>query len=154
MIASTWATVARVDKQRIHLPSEFAKLAGVEGVSPKVPIDCWLHVIKEGRFLLQRQDPTPTDGPIAKILNHLERLASIDSADENDDEIAIRARLFPCSVTWHERGPRLNAPKEILYLASGDRSHVFLLKVDGCVELWFPDKLQTAVSVPLTDILP
>jgi hypothetical protein len=154
MNADTWATVAKVDKQRIHLPSEFAKLAGVEGVLPKSQIDCWLLVIKEGRFLLQKQDPPPTDGPIAKILNHLERLASIDSADENEEEIAIRARLFPCSVTWHERGPRLNAPKEILYLASGERSHVFLLNVDGCVEVWFPEKLQRAVSVPLDDILP
>jgi hypothetical protein len=100
------------------------------------------------------EDPIPTEGPIAKILRHLEALASHDSADERDEEIAIRARLFPCTVTWHQRGPRLNFPKEILHLAAGERSQVFLVKVEGQVEVWFPDKLQRAVSAPFTDVLP
>jgi hypothetical protein len=148
-----WIAVASIDGQRVRLPSEFAKLAGVDGVTPNVPIDCWLLVIKPGRFKLQRQSPPATEGPIGDILRHWEALALGDPEDETDERIALRAILLPCVATWHERGPRINLPKEIFQLAVGDQSHIYLMSVAGGVELWFPTKLQQAVSVPLSDVL-
>jgi hypothetical protein len=146
--------VAKVDGQRVHLPPDFAKLAGVNDVSPESPIDCWLLVLKPGRFKLQKQSPPPTEGPIADILHHWGELATHDSDDnESDQEIAIRTRLLSCLVTWHDRGPRINLPKEVFQLATGERSHIYLLKVAGAVELWFPDTLQRAVSMPISEVL-
>jgi hypothetical protein len=151
MDSADWVALANVDGQRVRLPPDFAKLAGVSEVSPESPIDCWLLVLKQGRFQLQRKlSPTPT---IAEILRHLESLATVDSDSESDEEIAIRARLFSCVVTWHQRGPRINLPKEIFYLAPGERSHVYFLKVAGHIEIWFPDILRRAVSVPISGAL-
>ncbi len=151
---SDWVALAKVDGQRVRLPPEFAKLAGVNGVSPESFIDCWLLVLKPGRFKLQKQSPLPTEGPIADILHHWEELVTHDSDDnESDQEVAIRARLLSCVVTWHQRGPRINLPKEVFQMAIGERSHVYLLKVAGAVELWFPDTLQRAVSVPISEAL-
>jgi hypothetical protein len=149
-----WVALAKVDGQRVRLPPEFAKLAGVDGVSPESSIDCWLLVLKPGRFKLLKQSPPPTNGPIADILHHWEELVTHDSDDnESDQEIAIRARLLSCVVTWHQRGPRINLPKEVFQLAIGERSHIYLLKVAGAVELWFPDTLQRAVSMPISEVL-
>ncbi len=150
---SEWVALASIDGQRVRLPPEFAKLAGVNEVSSDSPIDCWLLVLKPGRFKLQKQFPPVTGAPIADILRHWEGLARHDSDSESEEEIALRARLLSCVVTWHERGPRINLPKEVFQLTVGERSSVYLLKVAGCVELWFPDKLQQAVSIPLADIL-
>jgi hypothetical protein len=148
-----WIALAKVDGQRVRLPPEFAKLAGVDGVAPESPIDCWLLVLKPGRFKLRKQSPLPTEGPVADILHHWEGLVTHDSDNESDQEIAIRARLLSCVVTWHERGPRINLPKEVFQLAIGERSFIYLLKVAGTVELWFPDNLQRAVSVPISEVL-
>jgi len=149
-----WVTIVNVDGQRVRLPPEFAKLAGVNDVSPDSPIACWLLVLKPGRFKLQKQSPVVTEGPIADILRHWDNLAMHDSDNESDAEIAVRARLLSCVVTWHERGPRINLPKEVFQLTVGERSQIYLLKVAACLELWFPDTLQRAVSVPISEILP
>ena len=153
MDSTDWTYLANVDGQRVRIPPAFAKLAGVDDVSPKSPIDCWLLVLKAGKFLVQRQSTADAGGPIPKILRHMESLVSQDSANESDEEIAIRARLFPCVVTWHDRGPRLNLPKEIFYLAPGERSHIYFVKVEEHIEIWFPETLQKAVSVPLSEVL-
>ena len=154
MDSSDWVALARVDGQRARIPPEFAKLAGVSDVSSDCPADCWLLVLKQGRFELQKKiSATITTGPIAEILRHLESLVAMDSDTETDEMIALRARLFSCTVTWHERGPRINLPKEIFQLTPGERSHIYFLRVAGHVEIWFPDLLQKAVSVPLSEIL-
>jgi len=150
---SEWVALANVDGQRVRLPPDFAKLAGVNEVTPESPIDCWLLVLKPGRFKLLRHSPEVSEGAVVAILRRQEALAVEDSDSESDEEIALRARLFSCSVRWHEKGPRLNLPKEIFQLGIGERSQIYLMKVAGYVELWFPDNLQRAVSVPLSEVL-
>jgi hypothetical protein len=152
-IPKKWVALATVVGQRVRLPPEFARLAGLSGAAP---VDCWLAVLRPGRFQLRKQLPRPNDGPAAQILDHLEELSSDDSVDgtESNEQIAVRARLLSCVVTGPRSGPRVNLPKEIFHMSTGERSHIYLLNVGGYVELWFPATFQEAVSVPISEVLP
>jgi hypothetical protein len=147
-----WVGLANVDGHRVRFPGGFAKLAGVDHISPESSIECWLIVLKAGRFLLQRQDQVRAEDLVTRVLRYFESLASHDSADESEEEIAKRARLFSCTVTWHERGPRLNLPKEIFYLTPGEKSQVYFVRVVGLVEIWFPEILQRATAKHLPEL--
>src|ERR1700733_10246371 len=92
MDSCDWVAVANIDGQRARIPPEFAKLAGVNDVSSNSPVDCWLVVLKPGKFQLQRKQSATTEDVSSDLLRHLEGLVAMDSASESDEEIAIRAR--------------------------------------------------------------
>jgi hypothetical protein len=148
-----WVVLVKVVGQRVRLPADFAEMAGLSGTGSAV--NCWLFVRKAGRFQLRKQSPRPTEGPIAEVLERLDEIASEDPFDatEDNEQAAIRARLIPCVVSGPRSGPRIYLPKEALQLATGDRSQVYLINVSGFVELWFPETLRAAVSVPISEVL-
>jgi hypothetical protein len=109
--------------------------------------------LKPGRYRLV---VVGTDAA-SRILRQIEETQAagdlLDSTDSDSDD-SISARLISCSVS---RRPvwRLNFPKEALRLVpEGERGrYVAVMIVAGFIELWFPDTLRRAVSVPISDIL-
>jgi hypothetical protein len=141
---------------RVRLPPHFVKQAGLTGGQP---IDCSLLVVTAGRYrLLKESAVAAAKASLSGILDQSDELAATEDVLENTDsnpEVAMRARLIPCVVSPRGPGWRINVPKEAIHLAPGlDRSRVFLLVVEGFVELWFPETLRRAVSVPLSEVLP
>ena len=39
-------------------------------------------------------------------------------------------------------------------MATGERSHIYILNVGGSIELWFPEALRQSISKPISDVLP
>jgi hypothetical protein len=146
--------LARLESGRVRLPPRFAKQAGLAGTKP---IDCFLLVVKAGRYRLLTRGAVAATPVLAEILNPPEEpdaeKGALDGTDSNSDA-AAPARLIPCAASPRGPGWRIQVPKEAIYLAPGaDHSRVFLLVVEGFVELWFQETLQEAVSEPLSELL-
>jgi hypothetical protein len=148
-------TTVKFEGDRLCLPSRFAeqvRLAGDE------KLECILLVIAHGRYRLLRQPTQAAIGGLAKLLHKIEDAAverDILDVIENNAEAAIPARLIPCIASPPGPGWRINVPKEVIKLAADkEQSFVFLLIVSGFVEIWFPDALRKAVSVPISQLLP
>ncbi len=139
---------------RIRLPSPFAERAGLAG-SEK--ISCWLLVVTPGRYRLITKAFAETSRDFSRIVDQIDEIMApgdvLDRTDNNEQD-ALPARLIPCAVSPRGPGWRINFPKEARELATGDRSFVFLQIVAGFVEVWFPDMLRQAVSVPISEVLP
>lgn len=148
-------TLVEFEGDRIRLPAQFVEAAGLAG---KEAIHFWLLVVNPGRFRLVKQTGAAPIGDLSRIIRHIEQTKEpgdvLDGIDSNADA-AIGARLIPCVVSPRGPGWRIYVPKEVKRLGPGSEepSFVFLLIVAGFVELWFPETLKRATSVPFSEIL-
>jgi hypothetical protein len=98
------------------------------------------------------------DGRPAKILNEIEEAeepGEVLDRTENNARDAIGARLIPCTVSPSKTGWRVNFPKAARDLVPEKEgsSFVFVRIVAGFIEIWFPDTLRRALSLPISQIL-
>ncbi len=148
-------TNAKLVGERVRLPDHLADQAGLTG---NARIACWLLVVKPGRYRLIKQPTGAATGSLSRIVAQIEELGSpgdlLDST-ESDEEAGIRARLIPCVATPRGPGWRISVPKEARRLAPDgeEAKFVFILTVAGYVEIWFPNILRQAVSVPISELL-
>ena len=147
-------TLAKFERDRIRLPPLFVERVGLTG---KDRIDCWLLVVTPGRYRLLRQSMSG-DGDLSRIISQIEEVeeqGDLIDLTENNSEAAIPARLIPCVASPRGPGWRIHIPKEAKKLAAekAEPSAVFLLVVAGFVEIWFPDTLREAVSLPISELL-
>src|SRR5258705_5224962 len=148
---------ATFDDHRIRLPPDLSDLAQLKGADP---ISCWLLVVTVGRYRLVPQ-PMEGDAGIESftiLLREWEEAASLGDiieGTEDNKRAAIRARLIATEALPMGSGWRIKVPKEVRKLVppNEDDSFVFLLLVGGFIELWFPDTLRRAVSVPIAELL-
>ncbi len=148
--------VATFDDDRIRLPPDLSELAHLKGTDP---IACWLLVVAVGRYRLVLQ---PMEGDagmegFTTLLREWEETASagdILGGTEDNKRAAMRARLIATEALPTRSGWRIKVPKEVRKLvpANEDNSFVFLLLVGGFIEIWFPDTLRRAVSVPIAEL--
>lgn len=148
-------TVVKFEGERICLPPSFAEQARLDGTEQ---VECVLLVITPGRYRLFRQITPTATGDLRKIIRKIKEArvpGDILENTENNPQAAISSRLIPCIASPPGPGWRINVPKEARKLAAenGQPSFVFLLIVSGFVELWFPDILREAVSVPISELL-
>ena len=143
---------ADLEGDRVRLPPRFAKQARLVG---DAPMDCLLLVLKAGRYRLVTQQTTELSAIYSKIEEVVLPKDLLDSADSNERD-AIPARLIPCTASPLGPGWRIHVPKEAKGLApdGAEAKFVFLVISAGYVDLWFPDALRQAVSVPISDLLP
>lgn len=68
----------------------------------------------------------------------------------------LRCTIFPVKPGPARGGWRLTLPRaaKVLLPRDEDASKVFLLIVDGYVELWFPETLRNAMATPISQLLP
>jgi len=151
------ATAVKFDGDRIALPAQSAELAKLKGDKS---IDCWLLVVTAGRYrLLPKTEPEPSaTETYTRTLREWQKIAAPGDILENTNSnelAAIQARIIPTAVTPKDTSWRVIVPKEakMLVPAGEDTSFVFVLVVAGFIELWFPDTLRRAVSVPLAEVL-
>jgi hypothetical protein len=149
------ATV-KFERDRIRLPARFVELAGLVG---KVPIDLWFLVISPGRYRLLKQQPSAGTGELSTLIRQVEQIQRpgdlLDLTDGNA-EAALAGRLIPGVASPRGPGWRIDVPKVIKTLASerAEPQFAYLLVVAGFVEVWFPETLREAMSVPISDLLP
>jgi len=144
-------TVAEFEGDRILIPADFVRRADSSRLSRNRLIRCWLLVVKPGRYRLVVES---TD--LSKMFRRIEEVGArgeVFDQIENDGRDAIGARVIPCTASPRGPGWRIHVPKEARILASGETSHVFLLIVGGFIEIWFPDTLRNAASLPISRIL-
>lgn len=139
--------IVTLERERVRLPPRFVEEAGLTGTKS---MECALFVVTAGRYRLVARNADLSE--MLKLIQDPDAGADVFSTDSNE-RAAMGSRLIPCVASPHGRGWRINVPKEAIYLAPGDRSHVFLIIVQGFVELWFPDTLRQAVSTPISEVL-
>jgi hypothetical protein len=150
-------TPVNFDGDRIPLPSRFVEYAHLEG---SAAAECWLLVVTAGRYRLV---PSPTkasaeSSSLMRVLREWEDVATngdVLAGTASNEHAAVRARIIPTVASPMGTGWRITLPKEAKALvpAGEDRSFVFVLVVAGFIEIWFPDTLRRAVSVPIADLL-
>jgi hypothetical protein len=154
-ILATQIAVAKFEGDRIRIPTNLVEPAGLAG---KLPIDFWFLVVSPGRYRLLKRPTSSTRGDLPKIIRKIEEVGEsgdvLDGTDSNA-EAAIAARMVPCVASPRGPGWRIDVPKVIRKLAyeREESSYVYLLMVAGFVELWFPDTLRCALSVPISELL-
>lgn len=142
------------EDDRIRLPSGFAERAHLAGDES---IACWLLVVTVGRYRLVPQPAGSATGTLGRILEQWEEAGAagdvLDSAGSNE-RAGIRARLISTRLSPRGPGWRITVPKEakLLVPTGEDRSFVFVLVVAGFIELWFPDTLRRALSMPIAEL--
>jgi hypothetical protein len=142
---------------RIYIPKHLGELVGLDGLKQ---VDCWLLVVSPGHYrcAFQPQGEKPK-GDLADILEAL-RVAKISGdllkGTDSDPEAAIVARLIVVSVSPKKGAWRLTIPKVTRRIAPlGDAAKfVFLTVLGGHIEIWFPETLKQAMSVPISEVLP
>ncbi len=142
---------------RIYIPKHLAELVGLNG---RKQVDCWLLVVSPGhyRFAFQPKGEE-VEGDLADMLEAV-RVAKMRGdllkGTDSDPEAAIVARLIVVTVSPKKGAWRLIIPKVARRLApSGDTARfVFLTVLAGYIEIWFPETLKQATSVPLSEVLP
>jgi len=146
--AFDFASVQFDEASRIRIPARFvdqAKLTGEE------PITCWLLVVTVGRYRVLIR---PDDDYLVALAGTLSAEGSIGDdrggvvVSGGNERAAILARLIRTSASPKGPGWRIVVPTEakLLVPANEDRSFMFVLSVNGYVELWFPDTLRRAMS--------
>lgn len=148
---------AKLDGNRVFLPTHVVEGAEHAQFSGGRQVDCWLLVVKPGRYRLVVRPEGPPKGELAKILRAVERVKTagelLDHTDD-DAEDGLPARLISCTVSPPPPGWRLNLPKELRRLAPGtDEGFVYLHPAAGFIEIWFPDTARRALSVPMSKLL-
>jgi hypothetical protein len=143
--------VAELEGERISLPVRFVKQAGLDAEESE-RIERSLLVVSPGRYRLLKESSEDID-KLRMLIEEIGIPGEVLDETRTNIRASIRARLIPCAVTRPRPSWRMIVPKVAIQLAPGERSHVFLLIVRGYVELWFPDTLRQAISVPLSEIL-
>jgi|SRR5579859_126512 len=152
--------IFRVDfeGERVRLPDDVVERTEHPRLSGKNPVECWLLVVKPGRFRLVPGTEAP-DSDTSRILDQIEETSAaggILDYTENDALDGIQARLIPCNISPPPPGWRINFPKEAKGLVPEieERSFVYVMIVAGFMEIWFPYTLRHALSGPIAEILP
>lgn len=158
-ISKSSLSLVKFDEERICLPVQIVENAEYPRLAGKDSIQCWLLVVTPGRYRLVPQPAGTPAGDLSRILSQIEELTApgdVLDRTQNNARDAIPARLIPCSVKPPQPGWRINFPKEAMALVpqTEDRSFVYMMIVAGFVEIWFPDTLRRALSVPIPEILP
>jgi hypothetical protein len=138
---------------RFHLPKHLIEIAGFKG---KEKIGCQFLVVTAGRYRLVTRPVA--DGDLSRVVDGIERVGEVgDVLDYTDDnrKAGIRARLIDCNVAPQGDGWRIYVPEELQLLMpeNENRKFIFVFTVAGFIEIWFPDTLARAVSVPISDLL-
>jgi hypothetical protein len=155
-IRKTDLTYVKIESDRIYVPSHLVEKVGLEEAGK---MGWWLLIVTPGRYRLIPKATADSDDDLSAILSQIERAGTrggiLDGTEDNEAP-AIRARLIDCVVSPPPPGWRINLPKEAKQLVAEkeERTSVFVFTVAGYVELWFPDILSRAVSVPISDLLP
>ena len=148
---------ANFDGDRVPLPARLIEQLHLTG---EEPVDCLLAVMSAGRYRVVLNAPSShsqTDG-VNRLLKRWKEVGAqadfLEGAFDNE-QAALRARLLPTSISRMGTGWRITIPKEAKQLMSAhdESSFLFVLLVAGFVELWFPDTLRQAVSVPVARAL-
>lgn len=143
----------RFEGERICFPPRFADKAGLAG---KEELEHLLLVLTAGRFRLLSPPLGNVPNDLSRILNKWEsvgREGDVLAYTDSNSHAGIRGRLISCTISPPPPGWRLNVPKEAKELGPADRAGMFVLIVAGFVELWFPETLRQATSVPFSEIL-
>src|SRR5258708_3178169 len=137
---------------RVRLPPRFAKQARLGGDDR---VDCFLLVLKPGWYRLVTEVTTELSEIFTKIEETVATAGLLDGAD-SPERSAVPARPIPCTASPLGPGWRIHIPKEAKGLApdGAEAKFVFLVISAGYVDLWFPDALRQAVSVPISNLLP
>jgi hypothetical protein len=102
--------------------------------------------------------PDGTESGINKIENEIERVGEpgdVLTYTEDSVKAAVRARWIECNASPHSGGWRISIPQELQDLVPENekRNFLFVFTVAGFVEIWFPDTLARAVSIPIAQLL-
>jgi hypothetical protein len=148
--------VVKFEGERIYIP---AHLMGAAGLNGSAEIERWLLVVTPGRYRLLPKSVAVGEGNFSRVLRQTQTVGALgDVLDwtENNEQAGIRARLIDCTISPPEPGWRINFPKAARQLVpeKEDRSFVFMFSVAGYIEIWFPETLRRAVSVPISEVLP
>jgi hypothetical protein len=141
---------------RIYIPKHLGKLLALKN---RKQVDCWLLVVSPGHYRLTLQPPKEeVKGDLADILEALEAAKTpgdLLTGTDSDPKAAMVARLIAITVSPKKGAWRLIIPKVARRLApSGDTARfVFLTVLAGYIEIWFPEALKQAVSVPISELL-
>jgi hypothetical protein len=141
---------------RVYIPKHLGEFVGLKD---RERVDCLLLVLSPGhyRLALQAQEKEP-EGDLADILATLEaarRPGDLLKGTDSEPKAAIPFRVFPITALPKKGGWRLVIPEALRLLApSGDTARfVYLGVLAGYLEIWFPETLRHATSVPLPDII-
>lgn len=141
---------------RIYIPKHLGELVALKD---REQVECWLLVVSPGHYRLTLQlQKEEVKGDLADILEALEAAkmpGDLLTGTDNDPKAAIVTRLIATTVSPKKGGWRLTIPKVARRLApSGDSAKfVFLTVLAGYIEIWFPETLKQAVSVPISELL-
>jgi hypothetical protein len=141
----------RFDGDRIPVPAHLIKLATRSQLTGKALTECWLLVIKPGRYRLVVEKSDVED--ILQQIGDTQAPGDVLEGVQDDAGDSVSARLIPCTAS--PRGPlwRVHVPKEARGLVVGEKAFVYLLIRAGYLELWFPDVLRAALSKPLSEVV-
>jgi hypothetical protein len=146
-------SLVKFEGDRIRIPVDFVKAAGLSG---EKPIGAWFLIVGPGRYRLVTDEHLSGEPDMTRTLRQPEGAFGdfLDTTD-NNAEAAMRVRLIPCVVSPLGPGWRVSVPRELRMIASDEEasSSAFLLVVKGFVELWFPETLREALTVPLSRLL-
>jgi hypothetical protein len=148
--------IATFKGDRLNIPAHLVETAGFAGTER---IECWLLVVKPGRYRLVPKSKADTDEDLSRILKQIEEVGKRGGVldwTEDDEEPAIRVRLIDCAASPPGPGWRITFPKEATQLvpAVEQLPFVYMFSVAGYIEVWFPDTLRRADSVSISKGLP
>jgi len=150
--------ILRVDKSyRIILPQSCVQRVG--WITGDQPHDGWLVMGSPGRCRLYSAAEGDTDSNLQSLRARIaaELNAPLTNALEFSDEVslALALRLVAVQITPPEPGWRLTLPRliaAIMHIRPGE-SDIAALFLQGHIEFWTIETLQSAVTTPLTQII-
>jgi len=150
--------IAKFEGERIRLPVRVVEIAEHPRLVGNDPVECWLLVVTPGRYRLLTRPAVAPSADLSRLLQQAEETrvtGEVLDHTGNNSQDGIQARLIPCVVSPPEPGWRINFPKEAKALVpeKEEPSFVYVLIIAGFIELWFPETLRRALSVPITEIL-
>lgn len=150
-------TKVTFDVDRIRVPAHLVELTQLKGGSP---IECLLLVVTPGRYrLLPNLAELKKTKSIGKILSETEDLqepGDVLAGTDSNAWAALPDRLMETTASPDKkRNWRVTIPEEARMLVPGGEKErfVFIKVCAGFVEIWFPDTLRQALSVPISEVL-
>lgn len=143
------------DGQRIRIPAHFTEQMSLSGA---IAIECWWLVVTVGHYRLLTQSAAMADDYFMMVYRRWDRSASPGGNSEgtgDDQRAAMRARLIRTTASRKDSAWRVAVPAvaNLLVPKADDHSFVFLMLSDGFLDLWFPDTLRRALSIPIGELL-